>query len=714
MTKDNSQIMDETLSQVTTVFDSDDQGISSRNENELHIAFQVITKHLNVPLVAPVDPISFQNAHELVMAIARGSGLRLRSVTLSHNWWKSDNGPMMVFLQNTSLPLALIFNKAGYYQYYDPQINKFVRLSLEVINNCFGRAYTFYRTFPDTVIKLRTLFNFSIFNLKWDCFRIVLVQVFIGLLGLFVPIATGVVLDQAVPNANLSILSQCVFGILACSFASALFYVAQNLAMIRIRFKTNAALEPAIWDRLLRLPTSFFHRYSPGDLTLRASGIDTMQTEITGSAIQSVLSGIFSFITLGLMFYYSPILASFSLLATFVVIILITISNIVLLKYQRPMMNIQGKLASLSFQFVVGISKLRLSNSEYRAFSIWFEEFCKQNRLTWLASLWAIRFGIIRNLISVLIFIMLYSLVGSGLAVISFGAFIAFNAAFGQFFSSLLSLAEIMAKFINLVPLYERISPILNEIPENEGLILHQLSGKVAVRDLSFHYHMEHLPVLENINLHANEGEFVALTGATGSGKSTLFRLLLGFETPTKGNIYYDEQNLNKLNIRSLREQCGVVLQNGAIFPGTIFENIMGSRSFSVEDAWEAAKLSGLAADIQAMPMGMNTLLTERGSTLSVGQRQRLMIARALSRKPKLLLLDEATSALDNITQAEVMNNIEQLKITRIVAAHRLSTLIKADRIYVLSEGKIVQTGTYDALMQQGGMFENLVKQQMI
>ena len=713
MPKQNNKIMDKALSQLATVFESVDEIILGNNENDLWNAFQIITNHLNIKLVKPPETSLKQSNHELISTTVRSSGFRYRTVTLSKDWWRFDNGPLLVFDTFTDKACALIFHTSGEYRMYDSELNKLIPVT-EALSYRFSlRAYTFYRSLPDEKLTLKALFSFSIYNQKMDCFRIVLVQVFLGLLGLFVPIATGIILDQAVPNANLSILSQCVFGILACSFSMALFNLAQIFAFMRLRFKTNSVLQPAVWDRLLRLPTAFFQRYSPGDLTLRASGIDTMQSEITGAGLQTILSGVFSFITLGLMFYYSPLLAGCSIILVIIVVTFITLSNMVLLKYQRPLYALQGKLASLSFQFLVGISKLRISNSDSRAFGNWVDEFGKKNRMVWMSSVWGIRFGIIRGLISTLMFIALYALVGTKEAPISFGAFIAFNAAFGQFFSALLALADVLAKFINLVPLYERISPILQEIPEPEGMIIHSLSGKIAIQELSFHYHLEHLPVLEKISLHANEGEFVAITGATGSGKSTLFRLLLGFETPTKGHIYYDDQNLNKLNIRSIREQCGVVLQNGAIFPGTVFENIVGGRSFSMDEAWEAARMAELDKDIEAMPMGMHTLLTERGGTLSVGQRQRLMIARALSRKPKILLLDEATSALDNITQAKVMYNIEQLKVTRLIAAHRLSTLIKADRIYVMDEGKIVQTGTYDELVREGGIFENLVKLQM-
>lgn len=713
MQKHNEQIMDDAMSQIISVFDVEEEIYSAKNESELWLACQIVSKYLDIPLIKPNDIVAVNNDHEMLRSIVRASGFRLRTTILVKQWWTFDNGPLIVFHKTTDKPYALIPDKSGKYQMFDPEMGKFKVLTPEIIAEFSLKAYTFYRTFPDKKIKINTLFLFAIFNQKRDCIRILVLQVFIGMLGLFVPIVTGIILDEAVPNANISILSQCVFGILASSFAIALFSLAQAFAAIRLRFKTNSSVQPAVWDRLLRLPTSFFQRFSPGDLTLRASGIDVMQEELTSAAFKSLLSGIFSFITLMLMFYYSYVLALWSSLLVLIVVIFIVLSNLVLLKYQRPILQLQGKLEDLSFQFINSISKLRISNSESRAFAIWIEQFSKKSRLIWLLSLWEIRFDIIYGLFSVLIFIGLYALIGAKIAPISFGAFIAFNAAFGQFFSALLALANVIEKSIDLIPLYERIQPILHETPERGGIILHKLSGKIQLNEISFQYHSTHVPVIDNISLHADEGEFIALAGVTGSGKSTLFRLLLGFETPIRGSIFYDGHNLNTLDIRALREQCGVVLQNGVVFPGTIFENITAGSLLSIQDAWKAASLANLAKDIEAMPMEMHTLLTEGGRTLSVGQRQRLMIARALARKPRVLLLDEATSALDNRTQAEVMKNIEQLNITRIVAAHRLTTLMNADRIYVIADGKIVQTGTYAELVEQGGFFECLVKPQV-
>jgi ABC-type bacteriocin/lantibiotic exporter with double-glycine peptidase domain len=240
------------------------------------------------------------------------------------------------------------------------------------------------------------------------------------------------------------------------------------------------------------------------------------------------------------------------------------------------------------------------------------------------------------------------------------------------------------------------------------------LSGEIEVSHVSFRYDPEGPAILHDISFKARAGEFVAIVGPSGSGKSTLLRLLLGFETPASGAIYYDGHDLAALDITAVRRQLGVVLQSSRVIPGTIFENIVGSSSFSLDDAWTAASKAGLAEDIESMPMGMHTFLGEGTSTLSGGQRQRLLIARAIVSRPRIILFDEATSALDNRTQAIVTASLDQLQATRVVIAHRLSTIVNADRILVMHTGRIVQSGTYAQLLEESGPFVELAQRQLI
>jgi ABC-type bacteriocin/lantibiotic exporter with double-glycine peptidase domain len=269
---------------------------------------------------------------------------------------------------------------------------------------------------------------------------------------------------------------------------------------------------------------------------------------------------------------------------------------------------------------------------------------------------------------------------------------------------------------MSVVPMLEKLNPILAADPEEHAGKADpgELSGKIAFSRVSFRYGEDGPLVLSDVDLSVEPGEFVAIVGPTGSGKSTILRLLLGFESPASGTVLYDGQDLSELDIGAVRRQCGVVLQHGALLAGDIKANIVGSTNHTLDDAWDAARMAGIAGDIAAMPMGMHTVLSEGTNTLSGGQRQRVMIARALVSRPRIVLFDEATSALDNPTQKVVAESTRQLNATRIVIAHRLSTITDADKIIVMDGGRIVQQGQYDQLMADAdGLFARLARRQM-
>ncbi len=712
----DDEIVAGAIDQLASIFNASYSKPIGERKDALWLACKLMGDAMGVSVINPINIPLHSTVHNVVMAIAHASQFQVRRVLLKGKWWENDNGPLLVFSQESHNPFALVMNRSGKYQVIEPISGYSRPFEPELAQTLDFYAYSFYRCLPDTELNLKGLLLFTLKGQWREVLRLLLLQTGIGLLGLLIPVATGILLNTAVPLADVSLLQQWIIGLLAITFGMTAFNAAKILSLIRLRYKVNASTQAAIWARLVRLPVTFFRLYTPGDLALRASGIDTIQQELTDSTLQTFLSAIFSLLTLGLMFYYSPLLAGVAVVILLVFLSLMFLNARMQLKYQRPIAQLQGRLANLTLQFLTSISKLRVSHTEGRSFALWAEKFSDKNRLFFKSSLLEIQFNIVAGLLSIIGLLVVYGLVGAGYVKITFGSFIAFNAAFGQFFAATVGFASIFMTWINLIPLYERIKPILTTLPESEsaGIDPGEISGKIGLNSINFRYYVDAPLVLEDISLTIHPGEMVALVGPTGSGKSTLFRLLLGFEKPIIGSVVYDDQDLAKLNIRLLREQIGVVLQNGMLFAGTIFENIAGSRPLTLEAAWEAAQQVGLAQDIEAMSMGMHTLISEAGKTLSVGQRQRLMIARALARKPQILFLDEATSALDNPTQAEVMRNLEGLKITRVVAAHRLSTLVNADRIYVIQSGKIVQNGTYEDLMQQPGLFATLAQRQII
>jgi ATP-binding cassette subfamily C protein len=369
-------------------------------------------------------------------------------------------------------------------------------------------------------------------------------------------------------------------------------------------------------------------------------------------------------------------------------------------------------------QFLSSISKLRVAGAEVKAFSLWARGFSRQRRHRFKAR--AVSNGLASFNAG---FPLAAQLAIFGFAVplliadtpLRTGDFLAFMVSFATCLSGMLSASGALISAATVIPLYEQATPILATLPEVDSGKADPgtLTGQVEMQSLRFRYDPDGPLILDDVKVTIRPGEFVALVGPSGSGKSTLLRLLLGFEEPEAGAIFYDGQELAGLDHQAVRSQIGVVLQNGRLMPGDIFSNIVGSSLATLDDAWGAARMAGLDADVEAMPMGMHTVISEGGGTLSGGQRQRLMIARALVRRPKLLFFDEATSALDNRTQSIVSESLDRLQATRIVVAHRLSTIIHADRIYVLEAGRVVQSGSYDDLLEREGLFRELAMRQI-
>jgi NHLM bacteriocin system ABC transporter ATP-binding protein len=476
----------------------------------------------------------------------------------------------------------------------------------------------------------------------------------------------------------------------------------------------STSLQAAVWDRLLSLPVTFFRQHSAGDLSDRAYGIEKIRSALTGTVSNSIISGIFSLLNLALMLYYSWRLTVVALGLVSVSIAATVLLGRMQLKVTRELARILGMISGEVLQFVSGIAKLRVSGAEKRAFGVWSTSYAHQKVLTWRARQRANYFSVFNAFFTVLGPMLIFYSVMEWTGRLSVGDFLGFNAAFGQLFVASMGMASAAIQVMSMVPFLERAAPILHSSPEvDQGKSdPGELTGHIEVSHAAFRYDKNGPLILEDLSLRVEAGQFVAFVGPSGCGKSTLFRLLLGFEEPEAGGVFYDGQDLKGLDVQSLRRQMGVVLQNSSVFRGDIFSNIVGSRPLTLDDAWEAARLAGLDEDIRQMPMGMHTIITESGG-LSGGQRQRLMIARAIVNKPRIVLFDEATSALDNQTQAIVSRSLEQLKATRIAIAHRLSTVINADKIFVFDQGEIVQSGTYAELMEQEGMFAQLAKRQL-
>jgi NHLM bacteriocin system ABC transporter ATP-binding protein len=649
--------------------------------------------------------------------IARASRFRVRQVALKGEWWRQDNGPLLGYTEEGRRPLALLPARPRGYVMVDPADGKRQKVTAEVANTINSFATTFYRPLPNRTLRALDLFRFGLRATRSDLTMVVIMGIAVGLLGALVPLATGLVVDAVIPGANRSGLLQVALALLAAAIAGLLFQITQSIAFLRFEGNMDASLQAAVWDRLLSLPVGFFRDFTAGDLGNRAMSISSIRQTLSGTTIGSILAGLFSIFSFALLFYFDSRLAWLAAGLVLVAVVVTAGASTLQVRYQRQLVELQGRISGMVLQLITGIAKFRIAGAEERAFVYWARAFSEQKRTAYQARAVANSLSVFNAAYPTLATMAIFAALAlSAEAELSTGEFVGFNVAFSQFLTGALQVSFALVSTLNIVPLYERARPIFQTLPESDvsrpspG----ELSGEIEVSQVSFRYKEGGPLILKEVSLHIKPGEFIALVGPSGSGKSTLFRLLVGFEQPEAGAIYFDGQDLTTIDIQEVRRQMGVVLQNGRLLAGTILENIIGSSLMTIDEAWEAARMSGLDEDVKAMPMGLHTLVSEGGGTLSGGQRQRLLIARAVVTRPRIIFFDEATSALDNRTQAIVSASLERLQATRIVIAHRLSTIINADRIFVMEGGRLVQVGTYQELIDQPGLFAELARRQLV
>ena len=733
-------VFDQALQRLFDVLGRPGRKIAASSAHPLLSAMQQVAQAqgMDLPVDDELTTMADREA-DPVSAVARHAGFFVRKVVLEGEWWRADHGPLLAFIDQTHAPCALIPVSAGRYQWLDPTTGTRQRVTGEDAKRFERTAFAFFRPFPETVaLNGWQLARFGAEGGARDVMLIAWMLLLTGALSLVTPLFAGWIMDPVIPDARLGQLGLLAAGVILAGLASAGFSFVQAIAMVRLEGRMVYAVQSAVWDRLLKLPAAFFGRYTIGDLANRAGGIDRMRSLVTSSTVTILGHATVGAFSLALMFYYQWGLALITtLLACLYGAIAYSIGRKVLLK-NRETMRLTGLIEGLVFQLLGAIGKLRVAAAEQQAYGRWANQYAslqsvifKQQRLEYVLAVFTTLFHYLalaalltavgwktNQLLAFFETPQSWTAITAQRAQQAFpaGQFFAFFIAFGQFLSALFGITQTLVQLTDLKPLMERVRPILEQPPESRGGASPpgEVRGAIELRGVSFRYSADGPMVLEDVSLHAEPGELIALVGPSGAGKSTIVRLLLGFDTPTSGSIFIDGTPLNGLDQRAVRRHFGVVLQFGRILSGSIYSNITAGVEMSLDDVWEAARLAGLDRDIRAMPMGMETFIGEGAATLSGGQRQRLMIARAVARRPEILIFDEATSALDNETQAMVSGRIAALRCTRIVVAHRLSTIIGADRIHVLDKGKVVESGSYRELTEHDGLFSQLARRQRL
>ena len=714
MDSDQNVLEDSFFRMASVVMDKWD---AERMEDDRLIAKEAIDDVLKYYRRKPAEiPESITDVAEQLEHALRPAGLMVRDVKLTDNWQNDAYGPMLGCMKETGTTVALLPGRFFGYYYKDPATGRKMRITRKNAELFSQDALCFYQPLPMKKLGIPDLLLYMKNSISGgDMTLIVLVTLAVTLIGMIEPRLYSLITGTVLKTRNMRLMIGAAVFLLCSAFAARLISLVRTLLMNRIYTRTSQAVEASVMMRILSLPVSFFRKFSSGELASRAGSVTSLCEMILNNVFSIGLSSLMSLLYVTQIFHYAPALVWPSILITLATLAVSVAASLVQIGISRKKMKLSAEETGMTYAMLNGIQKIRLSGSEKRMFARWGRLYARNARLEYNPPAFVKLNGLITAAISLTGTIVLYYLaVRTG---VSESQYYAFSAAYGRLSGAFSALAGIAISVASIKPVLEMAEPILQAEPEvaEEKKGISHVSGHIEMSHVSFRYDEDTPYILNDLSLNIRSGEYVAIVGRTGCGKSTLVRLLLGFEKPEKGAVFYDGNDLSSLDPRSLRRHIGVVIQNGQLFQGDIFSNIaISAPQLTLDEAWEAAETAGVAQDIREMPMGMQTVISEGQGGISGGQKQRLMIARAIAPRPKILIFDEATSALDNKTQKQISDALDALDCTRIVIAHRLSTIRNCDRILVMDNGAIIEEGSYEQLIGKGGSFAELVARQRL
>lgn len=661
-------------------------------------------------------PEKITDMNEVLEYLLRPYGIMRRTVRLEKGWHKDAVGAMLGTRADDGSVVALIPHGLSGYRFYDRKTGKYVNFHNGNENLVTNEAIAFYKPFPLKKLNIASLMKYLAEQVApSDLAYLGIAMGAATLVGMLMPKLNNMLFSDVLSSGSMQMLIGIAIFMICASLSTLMVSTIQTLAMTRINTKLNINVQAAAMMRLLSLPANFFRSYSSGEMSSRVMYISNLADQLVRIALSTGLSSIFSLAYVTQIYIYAPALVIPALLIILANVVISVVTMLLQVQISKKQMELSAKNDGLCHGLITGIQKIRLSGAEHRAFARWGRLYAKSAQMLYNPPMILKVSRVISTAISLVgTMVLYYAAVKSK---VSISEYYAFNTAYGMVAGAFMTLASTASTIANIKPTLEMVRPILETVPEidESKKMVTQLKGGIELNNVSFRYREDMPMILDNLSLKIHPGQYVAIVGKTGCGKSTLMRTLLGFEIPQKGAVYYDGQDLKSLDPKSLRRRIGTVMQDGRLFMGDVYSNIVITAPWlTLDDAWEAAETAGIAEDIRRMPMGMHTLISEGQGGISGGQRQRLMIARAIAPKPKILMFDEATSALDNLTQKQVSEALDKMKCTRIVIAHRLSTIRQCDRIIVLDAGRIIEDGTYDQLIAKNGFFAELVARQRL
>lgn len=670
-------------------------------------------KAVGIEVASEARILSCCGAKMAVPDVARISNFTCREVVLEQKWYRQECGVLLGTLDDALV--ALYRKKGKSYVLYDGE--KEVPITAEIAEKISPKAHSIGRALPRTRLTGKDLLRFCKKSIpKKSIVALALLGLAGTLIGILLPTLNQKIYDEYIALGDFGMVIQLCVLIGSFMLGNVFFSMVKKLTEYGVSCHVNYDLQNAVYWRIFQLPESFFRSYDSGDLAQRLGQAGSSAAQVVSQVTGAGFAMVFSLFYLWRMIKYSGKLTVWALIMSLVFALLSYFLETRSLRYETLQADTSGKAVAKLYQYLGGVDKIRMAGAEERAILEYLIPFTQEQKYEIQGKRITAVSEVLSDVSTYLFSMILYFVIIKKNQDISVGNFMAFNSAFGTFSSALMQLISGCMTIFRLKPIYTRLKPIFDTQPEDDEQkqIVQSLSGSIELEHVSFGYSPEAGNVLNDISLQIHPGEYVAIVGPSGCGKSTLLKLLLGFETPTQGKIRYDGKSLSGLDAHSLRRNLGVVLQDGKLIAGSIYDNItITCPNPTMKAVNEVIEAVGLKADIDQMPMGVQTVLSESGNTISGGQQQRILIARAIMNKPQVLFFDEATSALDNLTQAKVCQSLDDMHVTRVVIAHRLSTIQNCDRILVFNNGQIQEEGNFESLMAQKGLFYNMAKRQI-
>lgn len=679
------------------------------HQNALVMAFERISKYLGNQVIVPTQD-TLETAEAFEETLFRLSDVSSRPVMLTAGWHQKHSGALLAYLKDDT-PVALIPMGIQSYRLYNPVTNTEKRVTSELAEQVRLEATSLMREFPDKPMTGKEVLRFILGeHIYAEIAVIILFSLLATLVATLPPIFSQQIFDNIVPNHHIGMLVEIIFILVAFQLAAMGFNILINLSFSRIKMKIDLSMQGAIWRRLLGQSTAFFLRHTPGELINRVSGLSAVNARLTLPLLQSLPTMFFSFVNVYVLYRYCPDITPTLLLLFAGLFVIAFFINREIYRVQTKLFRAQDNSVSLNHQFLAAMPRVQASFAQNSVYSVWSKNRSHERALSSRVSMLK---GVLEALYTFFSFasVAVVYLLIAGQSNVDIGTFVAYIATFLTFQSVVISFLRTLNILPDIMPSLKRLSPILQSVPEivKDKAIPKNLDGTIELRNVSFQYDKQSMPVLHDISFRLKKGESLGIVGKSGCGKSTLLKLLLGMYQPTNGLVFVGAYNLKEVDLFALRHQIGVAMQNADLSTGTLFQAIIeNDDSLTETDVWNVLEKVEMADEVRAMPHGLYTLLENAGEDFSFGQRQRLAVARAIIKQRPYLFMDETTSHLDNLAQARVMQAIEEMHTTKVIVAQRLKTVEKCDKLLVLQEGRVVAFGAYAELIHKQHLYDDV------